>query len=174
MSHPEPVTLPRYIRGVKNITVKMAYPKRATELLMNLAKLGLDSKTPVPVGPVAMTPYDFARHYFFASDVFRQTETWKGIMEDERAMGPSMSIRVEVEGEKDRRRCRYVYRLISRDRNRPVYSPAVVGLHMVATGKIGQRGVVFPEDLEPEYADALLDETKRHGVEWESWEEALP
>jgi len=173
-NHPEAVTLPRYIKGLKNLTVWGGWvPAEHNKLLMDLVRLGFGNTTPVRVGETLISPFDFARS-FFTSEQFRQTDTWKAMLQKQKVLGDLLAFKVDVEGEKNGKPVRYVYKLFNNtERNKVVWLPAVIAARKVATGDIKRPGVTLPEGLDSKSIDALLDEINRGGIHWSVEEEAL-
>ena len=161
-AHPEPLMMLPNIKGVREASVKGSFSvEEFNQLAWHLSgDLALGSLKPLQVGEVTITSYDFIR-YFVVSDEFKQTEIYRTILEKNQAIGECMGVRVVAKGQKDRKRVRYVYKYFSRDRNKPIYTPAVVGAHMVATGKIRLPGVSFPEALDP---GPVLGELAKNGI----------
>jgi lysine 6-dehydrogenase len=58
--HPEPVTMPRYIKGVKKIVFKLGnLPSWINEWLLKCIQLGLASPQPIILGDTPVVPRDF-------------------------------------------------------------------------------------------------------------------
>ena len=170
-AHPEPLTIPRYIKGIKNIVNKGSYTvKEFVDLVLYLGSLGLASMKPIKVGDISVAPIEFCRHFFALSDEFKQTEIYKRIIERELALGPFTGIDVLVKGEKGGRPARYVYHYFSTNRAFKTYIPASIGAHMLASGKVGLKGVIFAAALDPK---PILDEAVRSNLVWEERFEQL-
>jgi len=58
--HPEPLTLPRYLPGVRNVDFKVGYPEDDTRRLRTLLDLGFDDAEPFEHEGVSVVPRDFA------------------------------------------------------------------------------------------------------------------
>jgi saccharopine dehydrogenase-like NADP-dependent oxidoreductase len=58
--HPEPLTLPRYISGLREVDFKVGYPEDDTRRLNTLLDLGFDSAEPRSYGDTKIVPRDFA------------------------------------------------------------------------------------------------------------------
>ena len=61
VGHPQPLTLPKYIKGVKNVIIKGALiPDWVDELIKEQRDAGFLGLEPVEVKGVQVTPYDLA------------------------------------------------------------------------------------------------------------------
>ena len=61
VGHPQPLTMPRYIKGLRNLVVKGALvPAWVDQLIQEQKETGLLSRTPVDVKGVEVAPYDLA------------------------------------------------------------------------------------------------------------------
>ncbi len=61
VGHPQPLTLPRYIKGVKNVIIKGALiPLWVDELIKEQKDTGFLSKNPIDIKGIKVTPYDLA------------------------------------------------------------------------------------------------------------------
>ena len=59
VGHPQPLTIPRYIKGVKKVEIKGALiPSWVDELIKEQKETGFLSKEPVEVKGTSVTPYD--------------------------------------------------------------------------------------------------------------------
>lgn len=58
--HPEPLTLPRYLPGVREVDFKVGYPEDDTRRLRALLELGFDDAEPFEHGGARIVPRDFA------------------------------------------------------------------------------------------------------------------
>lgn len=145
VGHPEPITLPRYVGGVKYVDNKGAfYPPLLKDAIAKMGDIGLFSKEPVNVKDVSVKPVDFAAAFL-------------------REMGLKMNvpkegaIRVEVKGKEGGKTTRYIY--LGTGRMGPGTGiPASVGAQMLAEGKIEAKGVFAPEGCinTSEFASELL------------------
>ena len=109
MQHPDPLTMGRYIKGLKNMTVKGSYiNKDFSDLNIYLGKLGFASRKPVQVGSVSVSPIDFMSR-FSATEEFRQTAIIQRILESQRKIGEWIGLRVEVKGRKAGKPAWYIY-----------------------------------------------------------------
>jgi saccharopine dehydrogenase-like NADP-dependent oxidoreductase len=58
--HPEPLTLPRYLPGVRDVDFKVGYPEDDTRNLRALLELGFDDAEPFELAGTRIVPRDFA------------------------------------------------------------------------------------------------------------------
>jgi len=140
--HPEPLTIPRYIKA-HNVSLKGALiPKWNDQLAALFVKLGL-TKTPGRIDALA-------RFVHSIEDVFR---TGGAI--------PLSGLRVDVIGTKNGQPRTYSY--LAADRmGRLTSIPAAVGAVMLASGQIEDKGVFAPEGvIEPK---PFLAELEKRGV----------
>jgi saccharopine dehydrogenase (NAD+, L-lysine-forming) len=61
IGHPEPLTIPKYIKNVKHVDTKCAInPPSIKELILSLGNLGLTSEEPLDIRGRPITPLEFA------------------------------------------------------------------------------------------------------------------
>lgn len=139
--HPESITLPRYIKGVKNVCCKGSFfPTEFRNTLLQLQNLGLLSEKPINIKGHEIKPIDFTAGYI---DIFR-----KKIIEKSGKIPPGGSVMVEVTG-KDKEQTKTIrYSGISHMRHGTA-TPAAIGAKMIAEGNINQPGVNAPEGCIP-------------------------
>ena len=59
--HPETITLPRYIKGVKRVTnLGLVLPPEYAELIKTIVRIGMASEEPIEVNGIKIKPIDFA------------------------------------------------------------------------------------------------------------------
>lgn len=160
VGHPEPVTLPRFIKGVKTVTCKGGQvPQIFTELFKVLSDFGLSSTKPIEVGGVSVIPREVA------TVAIRRLETWRpGFLERLQKEAPprerGTAVRVEVKGEKEGKAVSYVSSVISEGRFVTGTSLSV-GAQMLARKAIGVKGILAPEGcVDPEEYFAELRKRK--------------
>lgn len=169
VGHAEPVTLPRYIEGVKVVTNKGGLsPSWVNQMFLNLVAFGFSSTKPLEVKGVSITPRDFTLKLLSAILDFAPPETLARIVEDVRETGAVGGLRVDVKGEKDGNPTRLIYRfgvtrpeMVSMGGSTGI--PLSIGAQMLARGEIKAKGVFAPEGcVDPE---AFLDQLKKRGAE---------
>ena len=133
VGHPQPLTLPRYIKGVKNVIIKGALiPLWVDELIKNQKETGLLSTEPVDIKGIKVTPYDLA------------LKLWKTIPEG-RDNGPQSSgLKVIVKGERDGKKVTYTADMVGRMAP-GTGLPASIASLMMDAGDVTVKGVVAPE-----------------------------
>ena len=139
VGHPQPVTMPRYIEGVKTVTIKGGFlPEWVDQLIKEQKEQGLLSLEPIEVKGVKVVPYDLTR------------ELWRRIPEG-RDRGPMASgVRVKVTGERGGKQVTYTCEMVGRTAP-GTGIPAAIGAMMLASGQVEVKGVVPPEGcIDPE------------------------
>ena len=149
--HPETVTLPRYIRGVRNVSCKGTFfPQEFREILLQLQSTGLLSPEPINVKGMNISPLDFLASYI--------TSTVKK-MSNLPYIPEGGAVMVRVNGEKDGEEMEYIFSGISRMREATA-TPVAVGAEMMAKGEIKMHGVNAPEACVPprDFLNRLIKE----------------
>lgn len=150
VGHPQPLTLPKYIKGVKNVIIKGALiPLWVDELIKEQKDTGLLSTEPIDVKGNKVVPYDVA------------LQLWKKIPEG-RDNGPQSSgLKVIVKGEKDGKKVTYTADMAGRMAP-GTGLPAAIAAMMMADGHVKVKGVVAPEGcIDP---DIFLGEFLKRGA----------
>jgi len=149
--HPETVTLPRYIRGVRNVSCKGTFfPQEFREILLQLQSTGLLSPEPINVKGMNISPLDFLASYI--------TSTVKK-MSNLPYIPEGGAVMVRVNGEKDGEEMEYIFSGVSRMREATA-TPVAVGAEMMAKGEIKMHGVNAPEACVPprDFLNRLIKE----------------
>ncbi len=142
LGHPEPVTMPKFIPGLKTVTLKGGL---TPSWLNGFGKLLVTLK-------LTSTPERRDR-------LANITKKIMGILS---VGGVSISgLRVDVKGIKDGKKVRYVYRVVDKMR-RLTGIPAAIGTVMLGSGKITQRGVIAPEACIP--PDEFIQELAKREI----------
>ena len=133
VGHPQPLTLPRYIKGVRNVIIKGALiPLWVDELIAEQKATGLLSMDPVDLKGVKVTPYELA------------LKLWETIPEG-RDNGPQSSgLKVIVKGRRGEHRVTYTADMVGRMAP-GTGLPASIAALMMADGHVRVKGVVAPE-----------------------------
>jgi lysine 6-dehydrogenase len=133
VGHPQPLTLPRYIKGVKNVIIKGALiPLWVDELIKEQKDTGLLGTEPIDIKGTKVTPYDLA------------LKLWETIPKG-RDNGPQSSgLKVIVKGERDGRKVTYTADMVGRMAP-GTGLPASIASLMMDAGDVTQKGVVAPE-----------------------------
>jgi saccharopine dehydrogenase (NAD+, L-lysine-forming) len=146
VGHPQPLTLPKYIKGVKNVIIKGALiPEWVDELIAEQKATGLLSTEPIEVKGEKVSPYDLA------------LKLWETIPEG-RDNGPQSSgLKVIVKGK--RRGCEVTYTADMVGRMAPGTGlPASIAAMMMDAGDVTETGVIAPEGcIDPDkFLEAFL------------------
>ena len=133
VGHPQPLTIPRYIQGVKKVVIKGALiPSWVDQLIKEQKETGLLSKDPIEVKGTKVTPYDLA------------LQLWNSIPNN-RDKGPLASgLKVIVKGERGRKQVTYTADIVGRMAP-GTGLPASIAALMLDAGEVKVKGVVAPE-----------------------------
>ncbi len=133
VGHPQPLTLPRYIKGVKNVIIKGALiPLWVDELIAEQKSTGLLNTEPVDLKGTQVTPYDLA------------LKLWEKIPEG-RDNGPQSSgLKVIVKGRRADKKITYTADMVGRMAP-GTGLPASIAALMMDDGYVTAKGVVAPE-----------------------------
>jgi saccharopine dehydrogenase (NAD+, L-lysine-forming) len=133
VGHPQPLTIPKYIKGVKNVVVKGALiPPWVDELIKEQKDTGFLGKEPIDIKGTRVTPYDLA------------LKLWETIPEG-RDKGPQTSgLKVIVQGERDGKKITYTADMVGRMAP-GTGLPASIAALMMDAGDVTEKGVVAPE-----------------------------
>ncbi len=151
VGHPEPVTIPRYYPGVKNVTNRGGvWPRRFEELAMLFKQLGLADTTLIPFKDQKIPAREVATRIILALPELAPkmaealfTEVWEKYGE----FGiEGVVLRTEVRGEKDGRPMRHVFGS-GGPADKLTALPSVIGALMYLDGKIKGPGVFAPEGI---------------------------
>ena len=139
VGHPQPLTIPRYIKGVKTVVIKGALiPSWVDRLIKEQKATGLLSKEPVEVKGTNVVPYDLT------------LKLWDTIPKD-RDNGPAASgLKVIVKGERQGKQVTYTADIVGRMAP-GTGLPASIAALMMDAGEVTVKGVVPPEGcIDPE------------------------
>ena len=151
VGHPEPVTIPRYIKGVCNVTLK------GTLLPKDINKLG---KFLVDTDAVSTEKKLHAVSEFLSGDLV----VLSNIFGSKDKPLPVSGLRVDVHGTKGGKPKAYAWGAID-SMSRLTGIPASIGAQMMAKGMIKQTGVIPAEAcIQPEH---FLQELKKRDIEIE-------
>jgi saccharopine dehydrogenase (NAD+, L-lysine-forming) len=141
--HPELITNPRFIKGVKLVTHKGGYTPQqwGNDLICNLFDWGLASVEPIIVKGIPIAPVDFTAA-FLASEVAAKVQRLREVQ-------PLLAVQVRVVGKEDGKATTYIYRCVDQQRI-GVALTCAIGAQMLAQGKVEAKGVIGPEVLDPE------------------------
>jgi saccharopine dehydrogenase (NAD+, L-lysine-forming) len=139
VGHPQPLTIPKYIKDVRNVIIKGALiPLWVDELIKEQRDTGFLSKQPLKVNGTEVTPYDLA------------LKLWETIPEG-RDNGPQASgLKVIVSGKRDGKKVTYTADMVGRMAP-GTGLPASIAALMMDQGYVTEKGVVAPEGcIDPE------------------------
>ena len=133
VGHPQPLTLPKYIKGVKNVIIKGALiPHWVDEMIAEQKATGFLNTDPIDLKGTQVTPYDLA------------LKLWETIPEG-RDNGPQSSgLKVIVKGKKDGNKVTYTADMAGRMAP-GTGLPAAMAALMMADRDVTEKGVVAPE-----------------------------
>jgi saccharopine dehydrogenase (NAD+, L-lysine-forming) len=151
VGHPQPITIPRYIKGVKKVVIKGALiPGWVDELIKEQRDTGFLSTEPMEVKGNKVIPYDLT------------LRLWDSIPKN-RDNGPQSSgLKVIVKGE--RKGQQVIYTADMAGRMAPGTGlPASIAALMMDSGQVAVKGVVAPEGcIDPEiFLKALIQRGAR-------------
>lgn len=140
IGHPEPLTLARYIKGLRYADDKATFlPVEVNRMIVELGRVARSGR-PVMIDERAVDPMDFAAGYFY--------QTCKAMVDVPR----TGALRTEVRGLLDGRPARRVYSAAGRI-GIGTGVPCAIGAMLIAAGTVRRRGVFPPEaagGLDPE------------------------
>jgi lysine 6-dehydrogenase len=133
VGHPQPLTIPRYIKGVKKVVVKgVLIPSWVDQLIKEQRETGFLSEEPIEVKGTKVTPYDLT------------LRLWEAIPKN-RDKGPSASgLKVIVKGERKGKQVTYTADIVGRMAP-GTGLPASIAALMLDAGDVTVKGVVAPE-----------------------------
>ncbi len=133
VGHPQPLTIPKYIKGVKNVIIKGALiPLWVDELIKEQKETGFLGQEPIDIKGTKVTPYDLA------------LKLWEKIPEG-RDNGPQASgLKVIVTGQRGGNKVTYTADMVGRMAP-GTGLPAAIASLMMDAGDVTEKGVVAPE-----------------------------
>lgn len=148
--HPEAVTLPRYIKGLKKCTNRGGFlPHFRMKRIRQAIELGLACEEPIDVEGHLVSPID----------VLLALENT--FIPDECLGEPVSGIRIEIKGEKDGRPKEIVYGGSSTNMANATSAPTSIGVNMLAQGEIKVKGVYAPEGCIDDFRKFMSELKKR-------------
>ncbi len=150
VGHPQPITIPRYIKGVKTVVIKGALIPRWVDTLIKEQKAtGFLSNEAVDVKGDRVVPYNLT------------LKLWDAIPKD-RDNGPQASgLKVIVKGERQGKQVAYTADIVGRMAP-GTGLPASIAALMMDAGEVTVKGVVAPEGcINP---DKFLAELLKRGA----------
>lgn len=138
--HPETITLPKYIKGVKRVTnLGLVLPPEYAEIIKGVVRLGITGEEPIDVLGQKIAPLEFA-----VSFILSQRDK---LLKDAGITGPMGCLKISVNGKKDGKNEGYIFALASKGKGMGEGTgiPAAIGTILMAQGKITEKGVLPPE-----------------------------
>ena len=140
VSHPEPLTLPRFFPGIQEVVFKLGHPPNVNQLYRDLSNYGLTSEESVPYGKNEISPADFVAAYLStdqADEVFGFSK-----------LTPYSMREVRIAGKRDDRPLKLRYQVSMK--GGPIESglPLAITAELLSNGDIS-AGLFSPEALEP-------------------------
>jgi len=143
--HPETMTLPKYIKGVKRVTnLGLVIPVSYAELIKSMVKLGLTSDEPLEVQGEMIIPREFAVAFVISRR--------DGLLKEAGIDFPRGCLKIVVKGSKDGDPHSYVFQMSSSGMGMGEGTgiPAALGAIVMGQGKITLKGAFPPEaDVSP-------------------------
>jgi len=138
--HPETITLPKYLKGIKRVTnLGLVLPPAYAELIKGMVRLGVTDEKPIEVQGHKIVPLEFAVAY-----ILSQRER---LLKEAKIDQPMGCLKIVVKGVKDGGKNTYIFSMSSRGQGMGEGTgiPAAIGAIIMGTGKITQKGVLTPE-----------------------------
>lgn len=153
--HGEAVTIPKYLPGLNEVTVRSTFFQQAgNDLYRSLIDAGLGSTEHVP--GLGLSPRDFMAHYMCTPEA----EAAMSLDVSDAPMGAVFY--VEVEGIKDSQPTKIIHEMhlmMSEDQEDPTAHAAAIAVREVLSGRVATPGVTSPEAcLDPERVVPLFCE----------------
>ena len=159
--HPETITLPRFVPGLRRATnLGVIFPLSYFRLTQDMVRVGACVETPLEVGGVRVVPLEFSVAHILS----RRAE----LLREAGVTGPAGCLKVVVAGTKAEKRETFVFQLSSTSAGAGEGTgiPAAVGAALMGQGKIALKGVFPPEAaVEPMEVMALaMSASKKLGL----------
>jgi saccharopine dehydrogenase-like NADP-dependent oxidoreductase len=138
--HPETITLPKYLKGVKRVTnLGLVLPPAYAELIKGCVRLGITAEKPIEVQGAKVRPLEFAVAFILSERARLNNEA--GLTQ---AMG---CLKIVVNGKKAGSKSTYVFQMSSRGQGMGEGTgiPAALGAILMARKRIKEKGVLPPE-----------------------------
>ena len=138
--HPETITLPKYLKGVKRVTnLGLVLPPAYAELIKEIVRLGITGEEPIQVQGHEIVPLEFAVAYILSHR--------DRLTKEAGLTGPMGCLKIVVKGSKNGEKGTYIFSMSSRSEGMGEGTgiPAALGIILMATGKIKEKGVNPPE-----------------------------
>lgn len=162
--HSEPLTLGKYIKGVKVVDIKVVFPDEEIGKLIPLLEFGLLGQDPVQLQGHSIIPRHFVDHILAGQE-----------QEEEEQGSEFCASVIYVTGEKKGEPVKLTYEFMveheKRWGNTKTGVPFSVGVLMIGRGEITKRGFTVPEDcIDP---IKFIQELKKRGFTFKETEETI-
>jgi len=138
--HPEQITVPKYIKGLKRVTNKgTVLPEKYYNLIKEIVKLGIIGEEPINVGGKMIKPIDFAMAY-----IIEQREK---ILKEQNFGQQRGALKIVTKGKRKGKPHQYIFSMASMSQamGEGTGIPAALGAILMNQGKITEKGVFPPE-----------------------------
>jgi len=138
--HPETITLPKHIKGVKRVTnLGLVIPVEYANLIKEMVRLGLTSDEPLEVQGQMVIPREFAVAFVISRR--------DGLLKEAGIDFARGCLKIVVKGEKDGEPSTFVFQMSSSGMGMGEGTgiPAAMGAIMMGQGKITLKGAFPPE-----------------------------
>jgi saccharopine dehydrogenase (NAD+, L-lysine-forming) len=138
--HPETITLPKFLKGIKRVTnLGLVLPPAYAELIKGMVSLGVMDEEPMEVQGHQIAPLEFAVAFILSQRHRLMREA--GLIE------PMGCLKIVVKGNKNGEQSSYIFSMSSRGQGMGEGTgvPAALGTMLMATGKVKPKGVNPPE-----------------------------
>jgi lysine 6-dehydrogenase len=150
--HPEPVTLPRYIKGVKTVVFKLCnLPPWINDWFLKCVKLGFADSKPLKIGNIAIVPRDFIVEGLSKSD----------LLEKEKERYVTANRYFVIKGKEGGKEVTYTHHITGLPSGMTGHN-CVFAAEMVYRGEVKEKGVLSPEAFLD--AERLLTFWKERGL----------
>jgi lysine 6-dehydrogenase len=162
--HSEPLTLGKYIKGVKVVDIKVVFPDEEVQKLTPLIEFGLTSQEPIDFKGHSIVPREFIDRVLAAQE-----------QEEEEQGSEFCATVLWVSGEKNEEPVKLTYEFMieheKRWGNTKTGVPFSIGVLMIGRGEITKRGFTVPEEcIDPV---KFIKEMKTRGFTFREVEERM-
>ena len=138
--HPEQITIPKYIKGLKRVTNKgTVLPEEYYNLIKKIVRLGIISEEPIDVSGKMIKPIDFTMAY-----IIEQREK---ILKEVNFGQQRGALKIVTKGKRKGKPHQYIFAMASMSQamGEGTGIPAALGAILMNQGKITEKGVFPPE-----------------------------
>ena len=138
--HPETITLPKFLKGIKRVTnLGLVLPPAYAELIKGMVRLGVTDEEPMEVQGHQIAPLEFAVAFILSQR--------RRLMQEAGLIEPMGCLKIVVKGNKNGEQNNYIFSMSSRGQGMGEGTgvPAALGTMLMAMGKVKPEGVNPPE-----------------------------